>query len=277
MKAKLLLLFVSSVVSIFNVLSQETASEHFQEGERLFEEKNYQEAISKFRYVIDNYPKDELYPMAVYNIGYIYYVQENNDSALKIFEAILKSNYNEVDQIATDLMGNPNANYKHKASGHISSIYEKQGEYKEALRYLSLSETEYPFIHFCGNAYDANDLWIAIRYADIYSAMGDTNKAIEYLLPIVFGAPNYTGAVSRLKKLLEGQANLEGELNKALKKMYSRQSEQDRKRRVYYFEFLGAEIEVPTSYGKVKGKFDRRRAIEKIKKTEFYKLVISIS
>ncbi len=262
--------------------AQKMPDDYFEEGLAFSEKKEYTSAASSFRYIVEHYPKSEVYPMAFYNLGYVYYLNNQPDSALPVFRAILYSDFNEKQELGGDIMSNPYANYRHQASQLMSTIYYDRNQLDSCLHYFALSDTVYPFIHFCGNAYAEQAIGTALRYADIYEKMGKPQEAIKALLPQVFdsGLADNKEVLVRLERLLKTQKikKPKQQLDDALTKMYPKTFHRDSTSSYtyHYFTFLGAEIQVPGSYESGKRKFDRDESMDRIKKSEFYKMIAGL-
>lgn len=268
---------VSIMIFLFSVLSfgQKIPSDYFQEANYFFDEKNYDEALKGYQFIVDNHPKNELYPKAFYNIGYIYYIQKKYDKALPFFESILRSDFNERESSGGGIMADPFANYRHRVCEMLSQIYYVQEDFEKALYYFSLSDTAYPYLHFCGNEYASNDVHTALRYADIYQQLNQPAKAIEKLLPAVFVTlANNSKVLAELEKLLQNKKEIRQELDAALDKMYfKKHGKKGSYYHRYYFHFLGAEIAIPGRFDVKKKNFNKQKVIEEIKQTEFYKMI----
>jgi tetratricopeptide (TPR) repeat protein len=262
-----------AILASFSAFSQKMPSDYFEEASNYFEEEELDKALEGYQYIVDNYPKNELYPRAFYNVGYIYFVQEHYDKAILVFIAILENNFNEKENLGGDIMADPYTNYKHRAGRILSNIYYEKQMFDTALYYFALADTVYPYLHFCGNEYAENDVYTSLRYADIYQKLNQPNKAIEKLLPSVFItlADNST-VIKELQKLLADRKNLKKKLDKSLKNIYSRTIKREGYTYIkYYFKFFNVEIDVPNSYEK--RKFDKEKAVSKIKQTDFYKMI----
>ena len=147
--------------------------------------------------------------------------------------------------------------------------------YDTALHYFILSDTVYPYLHFCGNEYASNDIYTALRYADIYQKLNQPDMAIEKLLPTVFiTLADNSKVIEELKKLLAKKKELKKELDNALNNIYSKKIERnDYSYTRYYFKFLNTEITVPVSSQDEKKEFDKDKAIKEIMQTDFYKMI----
>jgi tetratricopeptide (TPR) repeat protein len=254
---------------------QKMPSDYFEEACKFFEDEKFDEALKCYQYIVDNHKKNELFPRAFYNIGYIYFIQKKYDKAIPIFEEILKSNFNEKENLGGGIMADPYTNYRHRASKILSEIYYAKKKYDTALYYIALSDTTYPYSHFCAYEYAANDVNTALRYADIYQKLNQPEKAIEKLLPTVFITfVDNSKVIEELKKLLSDKKGLKEVLDNSLRKIYSKKIDrQSYSYTRYYFKFLNVEIAVPDSYENDKMKFDKDNAIKKIKQTNFYKMI----
>lgn len=269
-----ILIFLCSLVSY----GQKMPSDYFGESSNYFEEEKYDEALKGYQYIIENHRKNELYPRAFYNVGYIHFIQKKYDKAIPIFKKILESNFNEKENLGGGIMADPYTNYRHRASEILSEIYYAKKKYDTALHYFALSDTRYPYLHFCGNEYASNDVHTSLRYADIYQKLNQPKKAIEKLLPTVFiTLADNSKVVEELEKLLADKKALKQELDNSLSKIYSKKIDrEDYSYTKYYFKFLNAEIVVPNSYEDEKDKFDEDKAIKDIKQTDFYKMIENI-
>lgn len=263
---------------LYAATAQKMPSDYFEEAGKFYENKQFEKALDAYQYIVDHYPKNELYARSYYNVGYIYYYQKNFPKAIIIFRSILHGNFNEKEDLGGGIMSDPYTNYKHRAGEILSDIYFERKMYDSALHYFALSDTANPYLHFCGNEYAANDIHIALRYAEIYQQLRQPDQAIKKLLPAVFiTLADNSAIIEKLKKLLKGKANLKAELDESFNKIYVREiqlSKNSYKR--YYFKFLDTEIAVPDSYGAGKEMFDKQKAVNEMRKTDFYKMVLKL-
>jgi len=273
-------ILISISILLISVLAygQKMPSDYFEEASNYFEEEKFDEALKGYQYIVDNHIKNELYPRAFYNVGYIYFIQKKYDKAIPIFKEILESNFNEKENLGGGIMADPYTNYRHRASEILSEIYYDKKKYDTALYYFDLSDTTYPYLHFCGNEYASNDVYTALRYNAIYQKLNQPDKAIEKLLPTVFiTLADNSEVIEELKKLLADRKGLKKELDNSLSKIYSKKIDrEDYSYTRYCSEFLNVEIAVPDSYESYedeKDKFDKEKAIKEIKQSDFYKMI----
>lgn len=269
------LLSILIVLSSVLACGQKMPSDYFEEASKYFEEEKFDEALKCFQYIIDNHSRNELYPRAFYNVGYIYFILKNYDKAIPIFKEILENDFNEKEDLGGGIMADPYTNYKNRACKILSNIYYEKQIFDTALYYHALSDTIYPYLHFCGNEYAWNDVYTALRYADIYQKLKQPDKAIEKLLPTVFiTLADNSKVIEELKTLLAGKKKLIKQLNNSLRKIYTKKIDKENySYKIYYIKFLNIEIVLPYSYEDEEGKFDKKKAINEIKQTDFYKMI----
>ncbi len=262
----------------YSATAQKMPSDYFEEAGKFYENKEFEKALTSYQYIVEHYPKNELYPKSFYNVGYIYYSQKNFKKAIVIFSTILNGNFNEKENLGGDIMADPYTNYRHRAGEILSDIYYQKKRYDSALHYFALSDTANPYLHFCGNEYAANDIHAALRYADIYQKLGQPDQAIKKLLPAVFiTLADNSMITDELKKLLKGKPNLKSKLDESLKKIYGKEIKQSKNSyKRYYFKFLDTEIAIPESYEDDKEKFDKQKAVKEIMLTDFYKMIVKL-
>lgn len=273
MKTRLtLLLLLSFSVTAFG---QKTPSDYFQEANDYFEEGKLDKALAGYMYIVENHPRNELYPRALNNAGYICLLQKKYKKAIEVFTIILNGSQDEREPSGGGIMASPYANYCHRAVSQISDCYNELRQYDSALHYLALSDTVYPFLSDCGNAYAENDIQTALRYADIYQRLGQPDKAIEKLLPQVFNTElaDNSKIIAKLEKLLKGKPKLLEQLEKAIEGVYlktftSDYGDYDR----YCIQWLGVEIHYPKrSFNSAD--YNKENVMKWIRESEFYQMV----
>jgi tetratricopeptide (TPR) repeat protein len=250
-------------------------SDYFDEGLEYMDNSDHSNAITSFDYIVKNYPGNELYPRALYNVGYLYYIEKQYDSSIVIFKSILASNVNEKEERGGSIMDNPYTNYHHESAEILSMMYKEKQQYDTALYYFSLADTVYPFLHFCGNAYAGNSVNASLTYSELYQKIGNKDKAIECLLPSVFiTLADNTKVIEDLRVLLREKKGVKQELDRSLQNIYTKEVTSGKYTYTYHcFKFLNAELTIPNGYGEKKNNFNKRDAIAEIQKTEFYKMI----
>jgi tetratricopeptide (TPR) repeat protein len=264
------LLLISLMLAHTFIYAQKMPDDYFEEASQSFESGDYSKALEGYRYVVDNHPRNELYPRAYYNMGLIYSKQKKYELAIPVFTSILKSNFNETEKLGGNIMDDPYANYRHRASEMLTDIYQQKKMYDSALFYLVQADSVYPYLHFCGNEYAANAVNTALQYAAIYKNLNKSDQAITVLLPLVFETlSNNAQVIGQLQILLKNRKGLVKELDQALDKIYAHELKVgDRSYTNYYFRFLDTEIPVSRYYEK-----DKKEALREMKASDFYQMI----
>ena len=274
MKTRLtLLLLLSFSVTAFG---QKMPSDYFQEAHDYFEEGELDKALAGYMYIVENHPRNELYPRALNNAGYICLLQKDYNKAIEVFTILLNGNQDEREPSGGGIMASPYANYCHRAASQISDCYYELQQYDSALRYLALSDTMYPFISTCGNAYAEYYIRTALRYADIYQKLGQPDKAIGKLLPQVFdsGLADNSKIIAELETFLKGKPKLLKKLDKAIDGVYLKTFTSDYgDYERYCIQWLGVEIKYPYKPWDKNTKAD---VVKKMRKSDFYKMVAGL-
>lgn len=214
----------------------------------------YTDAIQTYKKIIRKaaYSSPE-YAKSIYNTGYLYGLLEKYDSAKIIFTGILEEDFDEMDKggKGEGIMADPYALYKHNACENLASIELHQGNYKAALDYIKLFDTEYPYKHFCGNEWQAYYIYKAQMYAKAYLGLKDTTRALTYLLQEVFdtGLASNRQLVSFTLEILQKKYTPEylcAEMQKAIESLFKRKIGQNKNaNECYVIEFMGTSITVP--------------------------------
>jgi len=264
------------------VYSQKMPSDYFEEGIDFMENDNTPKALESFKHIVENHPKNDLYPRSFYNLGYVYYQDKDYHKAKLIFKSILESQFNEKEALGGNIMADPYTNYRHRASSLLHAIYYETEKYDSALHYLALSDTVYPFQHFCGNAYAEQDIYMSLKYSDLYEKLNDLTNAKTELFNSIFynGLADNTEVLDKLKELYQQEKNhkkIKKQLDKSLQKIYSKTltSSDNETYTWYYFKFQ--DIEVPLTYSFFDSEnFNEKETINKIKESAFYKMIQSL-
>lgn len=241
-----------------------------------------EKALDFYRELIDSFPKSNLLFTALNNKGIIELDLNDTKDATKTFQRILDSNADDKEKggIGSGLMAEPYANYKNRASKTLAEIYIKANDYEKAIKYLDLTK-KFPYRHFCGNEYAADEIYMRELYARCYLGLNDTDKALKILLPSLLEnglASNsdlvIVAAETLLKKHSKGELKtLYENAFKSYKteKIKPKNSDEYEK---YYIIFLDTDIEINSWRLEVMRPDERQKEIETICKTsQFYKLL----
>lgn len=273
MKYKLILIIL--LFSVF-AFGQKMPSDYFKEAGKSFNEGQLDEALSGYMYIVENCPRNELYPRALYNAAYICFLQKKYDQSISISKKILRGGQNELEPLGGGIMSEPFTNYRHRAASQISDCYYELQQYDSALYYLALSDTLYPYRSDCGNAYAENDIQTALRYAELYERLGQPDKAIEKLLPEVFniGLADNSKIISELERLLPAKSGLIKELDKAIEHVYQKTftgEYSDYQR--YCIQWLGVEIVYHYRCLFYQDKYNKKNVMKWMRESQFYMMV----
>lgn len=235
-------------------------------------------AFEKFEEFTEKFPNSKLYHKALFNLALISSKLEYEEDEIKYLNMILSSNANDKEKSGrSGLMSNPYANFKNDASSRLTEIYLQNGNFKKALEFAKLNE-KYPYQHFCGNAHASNQIYNAEKYGKIYNGLGNTDKALSYLLPNIFnnGLANNSDLVELTFEILTKNNNLshlKTEFNNSIDNFYSKERKEGKEEWTnYYIKFLNYEIEIPSwniGYEPDKEKI-KTELIKTIKKSELY-------
>ena len=95
---------------------------------------------------------------------------EKTDSAQLAYKKVLR--YDDLDSIE--------ANLKHEACRELAYIAYAEKKYKQALSYSEDSRKKYWYKHFCGNAYEQNDISTRTFESSCYLAMDEKTEFIKW-------------------------------------------------------------------------------------------------
>ena len=287
-KIRFLLLAMLFSVTAF---AQKKPADYFEEANSYYDAGQYDKALKGYQYFVKHFPKDQGYPRALYNVAHCQFLLKQYGKCVKTCRKLMAVEADEKDPSGWGIMADPYANYRHRGADMACECYVIQQQWDSALRYLALSDTVYPYVHFCGNAYAENDVSNALRYAEIYEHLGQPDKALEKLLKTVFldGLADVSKVIAEIRKLLSGREGLLQELDKAMDAMYEKKFEYvDKEGQIHtythhYISFLNVEIEVPEDYmyyyfipDRVKSGFVKEECISYIKQTSFYKMIAAL-
>lgn len=196
-----------------------------------------------FEQLIEEYPKSKLYFQALNNRARIEFELEDFKAAKETYIKIFESKVNNDDD----------PNHMNEVVKRLSTIEYNLKNYKKSIEYLDLT-TKYPFVHFCGNAYADNDIYMATNYALSYIGLNDRKTALNYLLPYFL-----ENDLTSNKELAELAAKtLKDEYGKDEAKMIFENAkkslaikdvgDKDEEYKVYYINFNGKNIELVTPF-----------------------------
>lgn len=241
-----------------------------------------QKALEYYQELIDSFPKSNLVFRALNNKGFVELALGDTEEATKTFQKILdsKADNKEKGGIGSGIMAEPYANYKNRAAKVLAKICIEGNDYKKAIKYLDLTK-QYPYRHFCGNEYSADEIYMSELYAKCYFGLNDTDKALKILLPHLLEnglADNSDLVILTTETLLKQytKAELLSIYEKAFKSYKTEKikpKDSDEYER-YYITFLETDIELNSRRLEFLKPEEKQKEIENIYKTsQFYKLL----
>lgn len=140
--------------------------------------------IDGYEELIKEFPKSKFIFRALNNKGHAEFQLNDTDKAKETFLKVLNSgaNDNEKGGAGSGIMAEPYAMYKNTACKILAEIEMKNKNYREAISYLDLTK-KFPYSHFCGNAYAAEEIYMATMYSECYLGLNEYEKAYDILLP----------------------------------------------------------------------------------------------
>lgn len=143
-------------------------------------------AIDYYQKLIDSFPESKFLFRALNNKGFIELALKDSGDAKLTFLTILNSKADDKEPggIGSGIMAEPYANYKNRAIKVLADISIQEGNFTEAIKYLDLTN-KYPYRHFCGNEYAADEIYMTELYTKSYLGLKNKQKALEVLLPAI--------------------------------------------------------------------------------------------
>lgn len=144
-------------------------------------------SLEYYEDLIENYPNSKLFYRALNNVALISNQLDYKDEAIEYYNQILNSDANDKEEggVGSGLMAEPYALYKNRAAKSLAEIYLSQENFNKAIEYINLTK-KYPYQHFCGNEYAADEIYIATLYTKAYLGLGKVKDGLDYSLPHVF-------------------------------------------------------------------------------------------
>lgn len=206
-------------------------------------------AIDYYQELIDSFPESKLLFRALNNKRFIELAFKDTGDGKLTFLKILNSKADDQEPggIGSGIMAEPYANNKNRAIKVLADISIQEGNFMEAIKYLDLTN-KYPYRHFCGNEYAADDIYMTELYAKSYLGLKNKQKALEVLLPAILenGLADNSDLVKLAYKTLmeeyskdELQTKYEEAFkNNKVEKVKTKKEEYNR----YYITFLNIKI-----------------------------------
>ena len=244
MKDKILI--ISLVLFPMTAFAQKMPEDWLDEGNNYYHEKKYDDAFRCYKYIVDNHPRNEIFPMACYNIGRVYSAEKNYDSAIIVFKSILENSFNDSLYVGGSIMSNPYANFSFYSCIDIAELYYKMGEYEKSLGYFTLADTSKLLVSYCGNEIAEYNNYLAFNRARCYLMLDEQNAAIKILTGKIFddGMASNKEIIELLIKTLDenySKEKIKRILNRVSKNIYTRNNK-------YYIKLFSVELLINDAY-----------------------------
>ncbi len=245
-------------------------------------EKILNKVIKNYTELIVEYPKSKLIFRALNNKGFAEFELEDYKNAKNTFLKVLESEANDKEKggIGSGLMGEPYANYKNRACKILADLEIKNKNFQGAITYLDLTK-KYPYRHFCGNEFAAEEIYMAQMYSKCYLGLNEEEKAYDILIPNIIenGLASNSELVNiTFNALLKNhkKEDLKAQLENSFKNVaVTKETRNKNEYTYYYINFLNRKIEL--SYWRLGGMMneqERGQIIAEIQNnSEFYKLL----
>lgn len=229
------------------------AQKKFDRAYQMMDDEKYDSALNLFTSIYNRgIGAPALIAKSYYNIGVIYLELKDSANAKRIFTNIILSDVDDMDRggIGEGLMAEPYALYKNRSCNILAILALQEKDYVKTLKYIEMADKEYPYIHFCGNEYAANDIYMATMYAKCYAGLGDIDRAIQTLMPhcINNGLASNSYLVEQLCGLLRqkySREEIKQEINTAISGIYVRETKQrDYTDSIYFVKIFNTEFEL---------------------------------
>jgi tetratricopeptide (TPR) repeat protein len=223
-------------------------------------------ALNYYEEITTKYVTSKLYHRALNNQGIIEFELKLYERAKKSFLEILNSNVDDKEevQVGFGLMAEPYANYRNRAAEMLYEIEYSQGNYNEAKKYLEES-TKHQYHHWCSNAFEEKEFWLAFQRSKIESKFENYVKATKMIIPHLFNR-----RIMKEEELREYTVNLLfhmktkdellQEFEIGINNFYKRRIEPESDYENYFIRFLGEEIEIS-----IYGSSDKEDELKQIK------------
>lgn len=180
------------------------ATHLYDKGVKAYNASKFTIAEQYFRQVVIDYPNTQQYYNSVLALGSIYYQTARYTAEKKLllpffqqYTSNKKSSIKRESKFADKY-------FMHNVVVLLSSTYEQEKEYKNALYYLDLAYKVYPPFVMCNFDQDHNNTMYAIARSRIYGEMGNHVIAEQELLCMSFrfNSDDKAAFMDDLKKLL---------------------------------------------------------------------------
>lgn len=224
-------------------------------------------SLDYFEQLLEDYPKSKLYFRTLNNKAQIEFELKDFESAKETYIQIIESKAKdkELGGVGSGIMAEPYANYKNRALKRLAEIEYIDKNYNQAIEYLDLTK-KYPYLHFCGNEFAYDEIYMATQYALNYIGLNDRKTALQYLLPqfLENGLANNKELVELAVKILKEEYGIEQSklvFEKAKRTLNIKKIKQGKNEyNAYFIKFEEKEIELATPFEVYEAEPDKEMA-----------------
>lgn len=150
-------------------------------GLKYYEEEKLDSAIVVWESVVKNYPDtSNCYGRSFNNIPIVYAQLERKKLAKEWFQKIIDSKLNDLDE-GSGIM-TPYANYKHNACLRMALLLKDENLLEESLKYINLAETKFPYQTFSATSFEKRTVSITFDKAELYKLKDNHKMALLIML-----------------------------------------------------------------------------------------------
>lgn len=179
----------------------------FDEAFKLYEQKKINKALNIFKEIVTKYSKSDVFPLALYNVPYLYQEIDSLEMAFFWYKKILNTKFNDNEPHYN--FPDTHTNIKHKSCLNIGNIYYNSDKYKEASIFYLRALNQYPYFSSSGTSTKKNNMLVANWIADCYEKQNKFDSLIWALLPHALSeSPYMSNPLSeRMLKFIDGNSN----------------------------------------------------------------------
>ncbi|MBO9592414.1 MAG: tetratricopeptide repeat protein [Niabella sp.] len=252
--------------------AQKMPQDYFNEAVQWEEAGKPDAAIANYHYIIKHHPRNKIYVNALYNLGNAFAAKKEYRQAIAAYEKVVNSGYDDKTLVGGDIMASPLGNLKHYASMGIYEAYDSLKQYDSALVYLNQANNVNSYEHFCGNAQASKDIYMSLRYADLFENLKDSTSSEKALLQTIFHeSEGNTEVIQRLISLYKyrGYKQLALEFDKAVDLLKEEADSRYPAMKNYSIIFRKTEIKIPDLFYMSADEPDRAAIQAKLKECYF--------
>jgi hypothetical protein len=134
-----------------------------------------------------------VYGNSFFNIPTLFAMQEKYDSAKLWYKKVLVSDLKDNDE--TGELMEPHTNYKHKSAIRLASLYDRDSNFSEALKWVYLADTVYRYWGFEGSATNVSKKQASLLLwkSYLFSKLDKPQETVHVILFELISSGRYEG------------------------------------------------------------------------------------